>query len=122
MEQELRHYADSIVSHVDKAVPKTLLALGPPLTVGLFYLIMKTTALMHAALVLCSVFGVISAFFFAIKHDLALRACRYSNIGLAMASSKNIELEKLNRQLQQRIGQLEAQQNRQLIEDEDISF
>jgi hypothetical protein len=121
-EEELHDYADTIVSHVDKAVPKALLALGPPLMVGAFYLIMKTTVLMHPALVLCSVLGVGSAFFFAIKYDLAVKACRYSGIGIAMARNKNIELKKQNRELQQRVGELEAQINGPLIEDKDIPF
>jgi hypothetical protein len=121
-EQELHEYANTIVSHVDKAVPKTLLALGPPLTVGVVYLVAKKATLMHPMLILMSVLGVVSAFYFAIKNDLALRACRYSGIGMAMADNKNVELEKKNRELIQRVEELDVQINRLLIKDEDIPF
>ena len=121
-EKELHGYAETIVAHVDKAVPKALLALGPPLTLGVLYLIMKTTVLMHPALILSSVFGVLSAFFFAIKYDIALRACRYSGIGAALAENKNSELKKVNRDLLRRVADLEAQLSVHLLKDEDIPF
>jgi hypothetical protein len=121
-EKELRDYAEIIVSHVDKAVPKALLALGPPLTVGVFYLIIKTTVLMHPALIVSSVLGVLSAFFFAIKYDIAMRTCRYSGIGIAMAKRKNLELKMQNKALSQRVGELEAQLGVPPVRGEDIPF
>ena len=121
-QNELRDYTNVIVSHVDKSVPTILLALGPPLTLVTLYLVMKMKVLTHPMLVLLSVLGMVSAFYFAIKYDVALKACRYSGIGIALAERKNIELKIQNSNLSQRVGELEARLGIQPLKDEDIPF
>ena len=112
--------ADVIVSHVDKAVPKALLALGPPLTIAVLYLTMKTTILAHPLLVLLSVCGMLSAFFFAIKYDHSLRILRYCNIARAKLEEKNLELRKQIDKLLEHVGELEGELSALRLKDEDI--
>ena len=108
-EKELEDYADVIVSHVDKILPNVLFALGPPLTVGVLYLIMKAGMLAHPILAFFAVAGMLSTFFFAIKYDYASKTCRYCGIGIAIAEEKNGELKRQNSALLQRVRELEGQ-------------
>jgi len=121
-EKEPGDYAAVIVSHVDKIVPTILFVLSPPLTLGVLYFIVKPGTLAHPMLVFFAVLGMLGSLFFAIKYDYALKTCRYSGIGLAMAENKNLELKKENRALLQRVASLETQPNGQMIKDEDIRF
>ena len=115
-------YAAVIVSHVDKIVPTLLFVLSPLMTIGVLYLIMKAGMLAHPMLALLAVTGTIGSFFFAIKYDYALKTCRYSGIGIAVAERKNLELKTQNSALSQRVRELEAQLSGPLHKDEDIPF
>src|SRR5271163_2115274 len=106
-EKKLKDYADTIVSNVDKAVPKILIALVPPLMLFVLYFIMKTAILIHPLLFVCAVLGMPSAFFFAVKYDHASKICRYCGIGIAMAEEKNLELKGQNTALAKRVSELE---------------
>jgi len=119
---KLEHYANVIGSHVDDVLPKALLALGPPLTVGVLYLVMKTSVLAHPVTIFFAVAGMLGSFFFAIKYDHALKVCRYCGIGLAIAEEKNRELTNETGSLRQRISVLESQLSGPRLKDEDIPF